>query len=277
MINSQSFSGHITYQEQINPVFVKKQLQISLDNNQGVLGLLEPSKKSAFETEKLVFHVLDTGDQFFVKTSLLEKEMRKVFFGNFDYQAIFQGKSMLEGKPVLNPQEKVAYKAELVKRFFSLKEAGAHFSVPIRFFTVKDLTGLLSEEKKEVKNPVVYHDLKEHIQEPIQNKNLVEIKKSSLSEQELLYQQKSMENERTLIQSLRSNLENDYETDLAESDIDLVINKFSEILENNKSITIESDQQLFIQQKKTELKKLGKEDLIFAFEYVLERSKGKYI
>ena len=77
-------------------------------------------------------------------------------------------------------------------------------------------------QKKEGKNPVVCHDLKEHIQEPIQNKNLVEMKKSSLSEQELLYQQKSMENEITLIQSLRSNLENDYETDLAESDIDIL-------------------------------------------------------
>ena len=269
MNSSINFSGNIPYQSQINPVVVKKQLQISLDSNQGALGLLEPSKKSSFKTAKLVFHFLDTGDQLFVKTALIEKEMRKFSFGNFDYQAIIQGKSMTEGKPVLNPQEKASYKAELIKRFYSLKEAGAHFSFPIRIFTVKDLTGFIAEEKKEVKNPAFHESHQIDIQKPLDM--------PILSEQELLYQQKIRENELTLIQSLRSNLENDYETDLSETDIDLVINKFSEFLENNKSITIESDRKLFIEQKKTELQNLGKNHLILALDYVLERSKGKYI
>jgi len=42
MNSSINFSGNIPYQSQINPVVVKKQLQISLDSNQGALGLLEP-------------------------------------------------------------------------------------------------------------------------------------------------------------------------------------------------------------------------------------------
>ena len=243
MIDSRSFSGHITYQAQINPIVVKKQLQISLDSRDGALQILEPSERTPFKTAKLVFHILDTGDQLSVKTSLLEKEMRKFFLGNFDYQAIFQGKSMLEGKPVLNPQEKVAYKAELVKRFFSLKEAGAHFSVPIRVFTVTDLKGLVISQTKEDKNTSDFNKKQKVSNLPVFPKD-------------------------SIVETVKSNLENDFDKDLSKEEIELISQVFTEIYDKKNQASYEEKKSSFPIERRAVL--------VEALDYIIQRFQFKY-
>jgi hypothetical protein len=240
-IDFKNFSEHITYQAQINPVVVKKQLQISLDSRDGALQILEPSKQSPFKTAKLVFQILDTGDQLLVKTSLLEKEMRKFSFGNF--QDIFKGKYMSELKPILNTQEKAAYKAELVKRFFPLKEAGAYFFVPIRFFTVTDLKGLFISQDKEDKNT-------SYFKEEQQVSNLPVFPKDSI------------------VETVKSNLENDFDKDLSKEEIELILQVFTEIYEKKNQASYEEKKSSFPIERKAVL--------LEALDYVIQRFQFKY-
>ncbi len=76
MSHISNFSGNIPYQSQIQPVVVKKQLQISVDSKYGALHILKPSKQTPFKTAKIVFSILDTGDQFLVKTTPFEKDWK---------------------------------------------------------------------------------------------------------------------------------------------------------------------------------------------------------
>ena len=254
------------------PIKVQKAIQILLNSHEGVLGVEQLRGDLPFNSGKIIFNSLESGEQFLVKTSLLEKEMRKFNLGNFDYQTLLAGREVKEGKYVLPKQIREAFKTELVKRFMSLKSEGILFKVPIQSFNLSFLRKITQRSTEQA--PLFQRTPEVSASAP---KDMSEQKTQPLFNQgEINYQAHVLEKDLKLIEALRANLENDYETDLSEQDIDLVIIKFSEIQEKKKSISIESDIRQCIEEKKQELRSSEKACLVEALEFVLQRAKEKY-
>ena len=79
-----------------------------------------------------------------------------------------------------------------------------------------------------------------------------------------------------LIESLRSNLENDFEIDLSEEEIDQTLNLFRELVEKKQNGSNDQQLQDFMHEVQEKLQSEGNSNVAKAFDYVLERAEGKY-
>lgn len=283
-----SVSPHIQHTNRYHvsiekPIQVKKAIQISLNSCEGFLSVEQPRGDLPFNSAKIVFNSLESGEQFLVKTSLLEKEMRKFNVGNFDYQSLLAGREFKEGKNVLPRQVREAFKTELVKRSMTLKNEGILFNVPIQSFNLSFLRKITQSRKEQpllVQRPLevaplVAKDLK-LTEAPLKSSSTPSALHCESLPSDPAYQRHVFEQEILLMESLRSNLTNDYEEDLPEQDVDFVMSMFSKIQRNRKEVSIEEERAKYCQELEREMESGGKSSLIKALRYVIQRSGEKY-